>query len=146
MRASCGRAAGRLRTGWSTPTGGQDPARDRPDLRSPGNIREMAKDTTIRYQPSDDDGLTSAVLSGELDLDRADQIRDDLARAAAEPGCRWLRVDVSELSFIDSYGLGALVSARNSAAASGAVLTLIQPSPPVRKAIEVTGLADVFGL
>lgn len=104
-------------------------------------------DATIDYEPADADGLVVARLSGELDLDRADDVRDDLARVATtEPGCRFLRVDVSGLDFLDSYGLGALVSARNSAAAAGVTLTLAEPSPPVRKAIEVTGLGHVFGL
>jgi anti-sigma B factor antagonist len=106
----------------------------------------MSNDPTIRYEPADPDGLVVAQLTGELDLDRSDDVRDSLAAAAAIPGCRYLRVDVSELGFIDSYGLGALVSARNSAAAKGVTLTLAEPSPPVRKAIEVTGLGDVFGL
>ncbi|GIF20076.1 stage II sporulation protein AA (anti-sigma F factor antagonist) [Actinoplanes tereljensis] len=106
----------------------------------------MANDPTIRYAEVDPDGLVQATLTGELDLDRADEVRDDLAAASALPGCRYLRVDVSELAFIDSYGLGALVSARNSAAANGVTLTLAEPSPPVRKAIEVTGLGNVFGV
>src|SRR4051794_41631918 len=106
----------------------------------------MPNDATILYEPVDPDGLVIATLAGEVDLDRADDVRDNLATAAAEPGCRYLRVDVSGLEFIDSYGLGALVSARNSAAAKGVTLTLAEPSPPVRKAIEVTGLGHVFGL
>nr|WP_296068638.1 STAS domain-containing protein [uncultured Actinoplanes sp.] len=106
----------------------------------------MPKDATIHYEPVDPDGLVIATLTGEVDLDRADDVRDSLATAAAEPGCRYLRVDVSRLDFIDSYGLGALVSARNSAAAKGVTLTLAEPSPPVRKAIDVTGLGHVFGL
>src|ERR1700742_1109182 len=106
----------------------------------------MPMGAMISYEPVDPDGLVIVTLGGELDLDRADDVRDSLASAATEPGCRFLRVDVSGLGFIDSYGLGALVSARNSAFAAGVVFTLVAPSPPVRKAVEVTGLADVFGL
>jgi anti-sigma B factor antagonist len=106
----------------------------------------MPNDSTVRSEPASPDGLVVAALTGELDLDRSDAVRDSLAAAAGTPGCRYLRVDVSELGFIDSYGLGALVSARNSAAAKGVTLTLAEPSPPVRKAIEVTGLGHVFGL
>ncbi|GIE98591.1 STAS domain-containing protein [Paractinoplanes rishiriensis] len=106
----------------------------------------MANDPTISYEPADPDGLVVAALSGELDIDRADEVRDSLAATAGAGGCRYLRVDVSRLDFIDSYGLGALVSARNSAAAHGVTLTLAEPSPPVRKAVEVTGLGHVFGL
>nr|WP_221374917.1 STAS domain-containing protein [Actinoplanes polyasparticus] len=106
----------------------------------------MPLDATILYEPADADGLVVAALSGELDLDRADAVRDQLAAIAADPAVRYLRIDVAGLDFIDSYGLGALVSARNSAAASGVTFTLAEPSPPVRKAIEVTGLGHVFGL
>jgi len=106
----------------------------------------MPLDATIVYEPADADGLVVATLSGELDLDRADAVRDQLAAIAADPAVRYLRIDVAGLDFIDSYGLGALVSARNSAAASGVTFTLAEPSPPVRKAIEVTGLGHVFGL
>jgi stage II sporulation protein AA (anti-sigma F factor antagonist) len=106
----------------------------------------VPKDALISYEPVDADGLLRASLDGELDLDSADQIRDSLAGAAGLPDCRYLQVDVSRLTFIDSYALGALVSARNTAAGAGVPLTLTSPSPPVRKAIEVTGLGDVFGL
>jgi anti-sigma B factor antagonist len=106
----------------------------------------MPNDALISYRPVDPDGLILASLGGDLDLDCADRVRDSLAEAAAGPGCRSLQVDVGELNFIDSYALGALVSARNTAAGGGVVLTLINPSPPVRKALQVTGLAEVFGL
>ncbi len=106
----------------------------------------MPKDALVSYTQADADGLVTASLDGELDLDTADAVRDTLVAAAARPGCRFLQVDVSQLTFIDSYALGALVSARNTAAGAGVTLTLAHPSPPVRKAIQVTGLADVFGL
>lgn len=109
-------------------------------------LGQVPKDTLVSYTPADADGVIRAELDGELDLDCADKVRDSLAETAAEPACKRLEVEVSRLSFIDSYALGALVSARNSAAAAGVTLVLVDPSPPVQKAIEVTGLSDVFGL
>lgn len=106
----------------------------------------MPKDAVVTYEQVDADGLVIAVLSGDLDLDRADAVRDSLAAAAAAPECRYLHVDVAEVTFIDSYALGALVSARNTAAGHGVTFTLRSPSQPVRKAIQVTGLGHVFGL
>lgn len=106
----------------------------------------MPKDALVSYEAVDGDGLIVAIVDGELDLDSADKIRDSLAGAAGLPYCRALQVDVSQLTFIDSYALGALVSARNTAMAAGVTLTLAKPSQPVRTAIQVTGLADVFGL
>jgi anti-sigma B factor antagonist len=106
----------------------------------------VPNDALVSYQPVDADGLLTAAIGGDLDLDCADRVRDSLAAAAGAPSCRFLRVDVSQLTFIDSYALGALVSARNTAAAGGVTLTLTNPSAPVQKAIQVTGLSDVFGL
>jgi anti-anti-sigma factor len=106
----------------------------------------VARDTLISYEPTDAAGVLHAALDGELDLDCADRVRDELAAVSRGSGCRTLRVDMAGVGFIDSYALGALVSARNSAAAGGVTLILANPSAPVRKAIEVTGLAAVFGL
>jgi stage II sporulation protein AA (anti-sigma F factor antagonist) len=106
----------------------------------------MPNDPTIAYEPVDPDGVVVASLAGELDLDRADEVRDSLTVAAGATGCRYLRLDLSALDFIDSYGLGALVSVRNAAAAQGVTFSLAEPSPPVRKAIAVTGLGDIFGV
>jgi anti-sigma B factor antagonist len=106
----------------------------------------VPRDTLISYEPTDADGVLHATLDGELDLDCADRVRDELVAVSRGSGCRILQVDVAGVGFIDSYALGALVSARNTAAAGGVALVLANPSAPVRKAVEVTGLADVFGL
>jgi anti-sigma B factor antagonist len=107
--------------------------------------RQMSN-AQVSFRQVDADGLIMAALDGELDVDSADTVRDSLAEAARRPECRFLQVDVSRLVFIDSYAMGALVSARNTALGAGVTLTLTNPSPPVCKAIDVTGLSDVFGL
>ena len=124
------------------------PNRDprRPAAGRPTILYQVPKHADVSYQPVDADGLLLVELAGELDLDDADEVRDSLAAAAGRPDCRYLRVDVSKVTFIDSYALGALVCARNSAAGAGASLTLVEPSPQVYQAIQVTGLAEVFGL
>lgn len=106
----------------------------------------MSSNAVVDYVPVSAGGVLVATIAGELDLDSADEVRDSLASAAVGTGCQHLHVDVGALDFIDSYALGALVSARNSAAAAGVAFALVNPSPPVAKAIQVTGLADVFGL
>ncbi|MBG0561551.1 STAS domain-containing protein [Actinoplanes aureus] len=106
----------------------------------------MSSSATVTYRTSDDGTTLHATLTGELDLGDADDIRDSLVATARQTGCQRLEADLAEVGFIDSYALGALVSARNSAAADGITMTLVNPSPPVRKALEVTGLSDVFWL
>ncbi|GIE80755.1 hypothetical protein Aph02nite_67050 [Actinoplanes philippinensis] len=106
----------------------------------------MSGSALIMYATSNDGITLRAALSGELDLADADEVRDNLAAAASASTYRFLQIDVSDVTLIDSYALGALVSVRNSAAAAGVTVTLVNPSPPVLKAIQVTGLAEVFGL
>ena len=100
----------------------------------------------VTYRTDPDGATVHATIAGELDLAEADAIRDSLVAKAREMSGQYLHVDVAEVSLLDSYAVGALVSARNTAASEGVTLTLVNPSPPVRKVIEVTGLADVFGL
>src|SRR5688572_15780860 len=90
--------------------------------------RSMSGSAMIAYETSRDGITLRAALAGELDLADADEVRDNLAAAAQASQCQVLEVDVSNVTFIDSYALGALVSARNTAAAAGVTLTLINPS------------------
>ncbi|GIF12938.1 STAS domain-containing protein [Actinoplanes teichomyceticus] len=107
----------------------------------------MTTNAIVSYRTSADGStLHATLLAPELDFDVADELRDSLEKTAAASSCRQLCLDLAEVTFIDSYALGALVGARNSAAAAGLTMVLTRPSPPVRQAIEVTGLTEVFGL
>jgi anti-anti-sigma factor len=107
----------------------------------------MTPDAIVTYRTSEDGStLHAMLLAPELDVDVADELRDSLEKAVAGSPFKQLSLDLAEVTFIDSYALGALVGARNSAAAAGMTMVLTRPSPPVRQAIEVTGLAEVFGI
>jgi anti-sigma B factor antagonist len=66
----------------------------------------------IRTRQHDD--ATTIAISGELDLASVDQLRDAI-RAAEESSRRSIVLDLSELSFMDSTGLSALLGARKRA-------------------------------
>ncbi|BCY07100.1 STAS domain-containing protein [Actinoplanes sp. L3-i22] len=107
----------------------------------------MTTDAIVSYRTSaDGDTIEAILLAPELDVDVADELRDSLEKAVAGSPCKQLALDLAEVTFIDSYAMGSLVGVRNSAAAAGLTMILTRPSAPVRQAIEVTGLAEVFGL
>jgi len=106
----------------------------------------MSGTALIMYETSNDGVTLRAALAGELDLRDADEVRDNLTAAALASTYRFLQIDVSNVELIDSYALGALVSVRNAAAGAGVAVTLVNPSMPVLKAIQVTGLSEIFGL
>ncbi|GIE85276.1 STAS domain-containing protein [Actinoplanes regularis] len=107
----------------------------------------MSTDAIVSYSTSADGGTLQAnLLVPELDVDVADELRAGLEKAVAGSTCWQLALDLAEVTFIDSYALGALVGVRNSAAAAGLTMVVTRPSAPVRQAIEVTGLTEIFGV
>ena len=55
-----------------------------------------------------------------------------------------LEIDLGDVTFIDSSGLGALISLRNAARESGANLVLVRMSPAVARFFELAGVSDSF--
>lgn len=83
--------------------------------------------------------LHIVALHGELDLSSA----DGLAEALVELAGSTLVVDLADLSFMDSSGIGALVVARNRIRAKGAgELVVARPNAIVQKSLEIVGLAE----
>ncbi|WP_018684582.1 STAS domain-containing protein [Actinokineospora enzanensis] len=85
-------------------------------------------------------------VTGEVDLATAPQLEQALDAALAEPGATGVRVDLSAVEFMDSAGLRVLVAALRKAEESDRTLVLDAPHERVRRIIEITGLAEVFGL
>lgn len=82
-------------------------------------------------------------LIGELDADDAPAVRALLAEQVLRgPGS--LVVDLSDLTFIDSAGLAALVAAHKGTRAAGTTLLLAAPTPAVVRVLGITGLNAVL--
>jgi anti-sigma B factor antagonist len=77
-------------------------------------------------------------LAGELDL--AHVRRFDAIVGAAFVRADHCRVDLSQVRFLDSTGVRALLRARRRASESGAVLEFVNPSPAVARLLAAAGL------
>jgi anti-sigma B factor antagonist len=92
----------------------------------------------------DADTVTVA-LRGEVDVMTVDQVRMALTEAiAARP--RSIVVDLADLSFIDSTGLGALVFGFQRARDAGIAFRLARPSRGVHQVLVLSGLLEVVEL
>ena len=81
-------------------------------------------------------------LSGELDLEGA---RALLGTAAERPvHGPAVTIDISELTFVDAAGLGALVTLRNRYQESGTRLSVTGASAPIRRIFALVGLVDLL--
>ena len=84
-------------------------------------------------------------LHGEVDVLVVDQVRVALTDALTA-GPRSMVVDLSDLSFIDSTGLGALVFGFQRARDAGVAFKLAHPTPGVRQILVLSGLLEVVEL
>lgn len=92
---------------------------------------------------TDDDGRSVVAVAGAIDLQTRDQVRS-AGQDALGGGARELVLDLSEVSFIDSTGIGSLVELSHDAADAEAALVIRAPSTRVRRILELTGLADAW--
>jgi stage II sporulation protein AA (anti-sigma F factor antagonist) len=82
-------------------------------------------------------------LNGELDRLTVDVV-DAAVRELAAETTTTLVLDVRNLEFIDSAGLRTLSRAHNLLAERGHSLVVRDPSPAIRRLIELVGLLDIL--
>jgi anti-sigma B factor antagonist len=87
-----------------------------------------------------EDGRVVFLVSGEIDLATAGDLRETLLAAVDS---RPLWVDLTEVEFMDSTGLNALVVAHH---ASDGSLVVVCPEGPPRRALEISGLHQVLNV
>ncbi|MDH4067215.1 MAG: STAS domain-containing protein [Acidobacteriota bacterium] len=84
-------------------------------------------------------------LEGELDIYTVGAFRQESEKI--DPGAAQVVVDLTDVTLLDSSGLGALVSLLNRARAADGLLGIVCPQRHLRRVFEITGLrrAFVFG-
>ncbi len=87
----------------------------------------------------DPTGVPIVTLSGELDSSNAHSLEATVASITAQHP-EQLIFDVSGLRFMDSAGIALLIGAASKVDA----VHLRNPSPIVRRVVEITGLSDVL--
>ena len=90
-----------------------------------------------------DPSSVTVVLDGEIDIATAPAIRRFLL-AAISGGDVHLAVDMSGVTFIGAAGIGVLVAAANRTRVAGGSLSLLAPSPQVRRLLDVLHLDAIL--
>lgn len=94
--------------------------------------------TELGVEQSDHGQAIVLALRGELDLATVPSLRDHLLEAVRTH--QSVVLDLAGLTFLDSTGLGLLVSAVKRLSARNGTLVVAAPSPTVRRVLEVSGL------
>jgi anti-sigma B factor antagonist len=82
-------------------------------------------------------------VAGELDLHSSPEVREALEAITLSAGELFV-IDLSGITFCDSSGITALVSARNRALAAEAGIALAGVPDHLRRVLQMLGLSDVF--
>ena len=97
----------------------------------------------LRIEVADTTSPTTVVLTGEIDLSTARRVREALI-AISNSGETNVVVDMTNVTFMDSTGLSALVGPLKRFRSMNGEIVLRSPSKGVRKVLEITGLTRVF--
>ena len=91
-----------------------------------------------------DQGITVVTVSGEVDVSTSPGLRTGLLSVVTDESSRGLVVNLANVNFIDSTGVGVLVGVWHRVRATEGCLALAAPSRQARSVLETTGLMKVL--
>jgi anti-sigma B factor antagonist len=97
--------------------------------------------TTLDVRTSDRQGTVHVTLTGELDLATAPKLEDELKRVEAGRPVT-IVLDLKSLSFMDSSGLRALLTADARAREAGRRLVIVRGDERVQRVLRITRLDE----
>jgi len=92
----------------------------------------------------EDGRVTILSLQGDLVIGEPEAMFKKTVTRLLEQGQVYLLVDLSQVGFLDSSGLGALVRAMTNAQKEGGQTKLLNAGAQVRRLLEMTKLDSVF--
>jgi anti-sigma B factor antagonist len=106
----------------------------------------MAADSlSIDVTTAQDGRVQLFALGGSLDIATSPTLRAALLEAA-ERDAHEIVVDLTNLEFLDSTGLGALIGAHKRASERGGSMRLAAQEGQILRLLRITGLLDVFAV
>jgi anti-sigma B factor antagonist len=97
----------------------------------------------LQVQAKETSGRAVVHVAGDVDLRSSPQLRDQLLELARDADGDLL-VDLSEVSYMDSSGVGTMVFVKREVEKSGGRMVLIRLQPRVRSVFEITHLTKFF--
>lgn len=89
-------------------------------------------------------GTTTVRPTGEIDIWTAPDLRKQWLDLATAEKPDVFVVDLTEVTFLDSTGIGTLVSLRNAQQEHGGEVAVRGANPMIVKVLKLTGLASTF--
>ena len=101
----------------------------------------MEMDLQIEVRRQED--IAVIILSGEVDAYTCARLRQAMIEAIEDGGAN-LVVDMKNVEYIDSSGLGTLVGGLKRVSERQGTIAVVCTNPQIRKVFDITGLVKVF--
>ncbi len=89
------------------------------------------------------DELWDIKVGGEVDISNADQFRNELNDAYNKTPTD-MKIDVADLGYMDSTGLGVIIGIYGKIKEDGHSITLVEPRDNIKKLLRITNLDTVL--
>lgn len=99
---------------------------------------------TMKSSTRQVDGVTIIDLSGRITLGEGSTVLRDLVRQTVAKGNKKILLNLGDVTYIDSSGIGELVSAFTSVRNAGGELKLLNLTKKVHDLLQITKLYTVF--
>lgn len=97
----------------------------------------------IKSNYKDDSDSWVVELSGELDVSCANDLKDEFDKNIGERFSN-VKVDMSNLQYIDSTGIGVIVGAMKKLRSGNKDIIIIEAKDNVKKIFKITGLDQII--
>lgn len=93
----------------------------------------------------EDDDILRGFVEGEIDAYTAPQLREGLEAVEVQQGAN-IEVDLTNVNYIDSTGLGVFVAFYKRVQREGGDVRLVGLSERIQRLFEITGLSELMNI
>jgi anti-sigma B factor antagonist len=120
-------------------------------IRKPGGAGVFGADhlesARMQLEERSTGGVVIVKVSGEITLKKnRNTMLHDKVRGLMQQGHKRVLIDLAEVSYVDSAGLGELVQASSTAKNLGGSIKLFSPTSRLRELMVVTRLTSILGV
>lgn len=99
----------------------------------------------INIETSDLGGIKLVTVHGDIDVYSSPKVKDALYEIIDAAAYK-IVINLEDIRYIDSTGLGVLIGALKKVKGSEGNITVVCSNPQIKKVFTITGLVKIFGI
>ena len=100
----------------------------------------------FKFAETQSGATAQLALSGDLDMSATFRLEPTLDRLLSSGQVGEVVLDLSDVQFVDSSGLGLLLATNERSREAGTPMAIVGPSPEVRRVFRLAGVEGVLPL